>query len=223
MRLNDLKKNTPLMLEVVIAGKHYPMSITVHKVLNHSLIAPVIMNNGQPLILGTNDNFKDAIYNIIYAKDNSRLIWENVPVETIRNNGYDWYQLTFTPECMYSKDADRRVDPRIPVGFEGMCVPHGLFAMSLPVKIRDISNTGVAFSYPIDLGILNSDIQMTIQCVANGQKFNCDLKLYCLRVATPLGNSGYTYGCQIVEKNKDYSKLINSYHMDELNFIQKIR
>jgi hypothetical protein len=115
------------------------------------------------------------------------------------------------------------VDPRIPVGFEGLCTPEGLFGMALPVRIRDISNTGIAFSYPIDLDILNSDVNLTLQCSVNGKAFSCNLRLHCLRVATPLGNSGYTYGCQIVEKNKDYNKLINSFHVDELDFIRKIK
>lgn len=202
MTLQDLVVNEAVSLEIIWNNNEYLVHTTVvGKIENGTMIAPFVFN-GSELELNSVKNPRMVFHLYgIDPKTNSRRVWKNVTVETVKSKGHLVYLVRVNSFRTIAADGERRQKKRIPLNSQATVYPEGGFARMV-VKLNDISDGGISFLLPKN-SHANTEGRMSIMFDDNIRGHHFNLSLDCVFVHKRERDNEYLIGCSYTRVDKD--------------------
>jgi len=200
MQLWELKPGDKVTLEVVWGTAVYPLNAVIYRPVNEGVYIRAFYKNGQ-LLDFSNKAFQQATFNLYAYLENggTRVVWKNVNVGIQKLKMDFFYIINVSAFAKNSAEVNRRTDARVKIFSAGTVT----FSEDdiRTVLMKDISNSGVAFTMGEDEDIVGERFDLEFSDEANGHDYELTMKCKAVR-KVPLKH-GFLIGCTIEEGCKD--------------------
>jgi len=200
MLLSELQTGDKVTLEVIWGTAVYPLNAVIYRPVNDGIYIRAFYKNDQ-LLDFSNKTFRQASYNLYAYLENggTRIVWKNVTVEMKKIKTDYFYMITVSTFAKNSTEVNRRTDSRVKIFGPGLINIDGVEVHS--VLMKDISNSGVAFTIGEEVDLVGRMFDLEFSDEANGHKYQITAKCRAVRMVEQ--DHGYLVGCSITEGCKD--------------------
>lgn len=200
MVLQDLVKGDEITIEIVWGNSIYHLPSKVVVAWNKDIYIEPLTYNGHVIDL-SRMMFRDMTYNIyaINKETDHRVKWNNIHIEpVVLKSGDTVYSLKTYEFARNSVLSERRVEDRTQINIPGIVY---LNEGMVPIRIRDISASGLSFTTTKGAEINNGLFQVEFTDSAKGDLY--DILLHCRFVRRVEQGMEALVGCALTKQSKD--------------------
>lgn len=203
MELTDLRQGDRIILEIKWGERPYQIKTAVVGTGEKAILIKPFTYKGTVLDL-TSVQFHDMIYNIycMDKKTDSRLVWNNVQIETQVYKGETYYVVRPSVSRRFPSLSERRGHKRMILNCSGN-VLLGKDDMQMSVQVHDVSDKGVSFIMQKGIEFYGKAIRIEFEDEVRGHSFLLQADCRLVR-RQELQDGQELIGCSIVQTNRDF-------------------